>query len=91
MVYDFEVARLIVLKINTVGHHIWRKSYGSPVVNIYTVEESSLRKMPMISVASDTLQMLTTSSVRAISMDMFGLKPADSVLRYVLLYPTRLT
>ena len=68
-----------------VGQHIWRKSYGSPVVNIYRVEEGSLRKVPVISVASDTLNMLTGSSVLAISMEIFGLKPTDSVLQYVLI------
>lgn len=44
----------------------------------------------MISVASETLHMLTTSSVRVISMDMFGLKPAESVLQYVHLCATHL-
>ena len=73
-----------------VGHHIWRKSYGSPVVNIYAVEESSLRKVPMISVASETLQMLTGSSVRAINMDTFGLKPTDSALQYAFIHTTLL-
>ena len=69
----------------TVGHHIWHQSYGSPVVNIYTVEGGSLRKVPVVSVASETLKMLTGSSVVPISMDVFGLKPTDSVLQYVLI------
>lgn len=70
------------------GHPIWRKSYGSPVVNIYAVEEGSLRKIPMISVASETLKFLTESSALAIGMDV-GLKPAESVLQYVTI-PTTL-
>ena len=66
-----------------VGHHIWCKSYGSPVVNVYSVEEGSLRKLPVISVASETLKVLTGSSVLAISMDTLALKATDSVLQYV--------
>jgi hypothetical protein len=74
--------------VYSVGHHniIWSQSYGSPVVSIYAVEGGSLRKVPVVSVGSETLKMLSGSSTLPISMDMVGPKPTDSVLQYVLIY-----
>lgn len=69
-----------------IGHHIWSQSYGSPVVSIYAVEGGSLRKVPVVSVGSETLKMLTGSSTLPISMDTVRPKLADSVLQYVLVY-----
>ena len=74
-----------------VGHHIWSQSYGSPVVSIYAVEGGSLRKVPVVSVGSETLKMLTGSSTLPISMDMIRQKPMDSVLPYVLFHSIKLS
>ena len=54
-------------------------------MNVYSVEEGSIRKLPMINVAPETLKLLTKSSALAIRMDILGLKPTDSVLQYVLI------
>lgn len=70
----------------TVGHHIWNQSYGSPVVSIYAVEGGSLRKVPVVSVGSETLKMLAGSSTLPISMDVVRPKPTDSVFQYVLIH-----
>ena len=70
----------------TVGHHIWSHSYGSPVVSIYAVEGTSLRKVPVVSVGSETMKMLTGSSTLPIRVDMVRPKPTSSVLQYVLIY-----
>ena len=63
---------------------MWRKMYSSPVMGIYSVESGGLRKVPSISVAADSLGMLTGSSILAIRMDTFGIKASDSILQYVL-------
>ena len=53
---------------------------------IYSVESGGLRKVPSTSVAADTLNMLTRSSVLAIRTDTFGIKASDSVLQYVIVF-----
>ena len=45
------------------------------------MEGGALRKVPVFSVGSETLKMLTGSSTLPINMDMFGPKPSDSVLQ----------
>ena len=65
------------------GQDVWRRTYASPVMAIYSVENGNLRKLPSTSVAADTLSMLTGSSVLAIRTDTFGIKASDSVLQYV--------
>lgn len=63
------------------GHHLWRNVYGSPVVAIYSVVGGILRKIPVTTVAADTLNTLTGSSVLAIQAETFGIKATDSVLQ----------
>ena len=65
------------------GQRVWRQSYGSPVISIYSVEGGDLRKVAMTSVAADTLDLLTGSSVLAIRADTFGIKATDSSLQLV--------
>ena len=45
------------------------------------MEGGSLRKIPVVSVGSETLKMLTGSSTLPISMDMVRPKSTDSVLQ----------
>ena len=66
------------------GQSVWRGTYSSPVMAVYSVEGGGLRKVPSTSVAANSLSMLTGSSVLAFMTDTFGIKASDSILQYVL-------
>ena len=66
---------------SSLGHHFWRNIYGNPVVAMYSVIGGVLHKLPVTTVASDTLNTLTGSSVLAIQAETFGIKATDSVLQ----------
>ena len=60
---------------------MWRQTYGSPVVSVYSVEDGGLRKIPVTTVAADTLAHLSGSAILAIRADTFSIKATDHVLQ----------
>ena len=68
--------------LSLLGERMWQRTYGSPVVAIYTPEVGGeLRKVPMRSVGRETMGLLTESSVLAIRTNSAGIKPTDTVLK----------
>ena len=68
------------------GERIWKKSFDSPVVAIYSVEKagtigSHLRKVPMVSVGKETMAAITGSSALALKMDTDVMEPVDALLK----------
>ena len=61
---------------------MWQRTYSSPVVAIYTPEAGGeLRKVPIRTVARETMELITESSVLAIQTNTAAIKPTDTVLK----------
>jgi len=63
------------------GQQVWQQTYDSPVVAIYSPQGGELRQIPLTSVASSTLNLLTGSSVLAFRADTVGIKATDTVFQ----------
>lgn len=64
------------------GDRVWEKSFGSPVVGVYSLEGGqNLRKVPMTSLSHDTLHGITGSTALAIKNDISSLKATDAIMK----------
>ncbi|XP_019397368.1 PREDICTED: serine/threonine-protein kinase/endoribonuclease IRE2 isoform X1 [Crocodylus porosus] len=67
--YDYKMAHfsssgdgLVVTLDKESGEMLWMQNYGSPVVGIYTWHQDSLRRVPYLNVAMETMRYLTFHS-----------------------------
>ena len=74
------VVFMCILKLHT-GQQVWRHSFGSPVISVYSLDNRSLRKVPITTVASSTIDYLTGSSVLALRADTLSIKATDTILQ----------
>ena len=66
------------LSLSSTGEKIWRQMFSSPVVAIYTPElGGELRKVPMTTIARETMGLITETSVLAIRTNT----PTDTILK----------
>lgn len=64
------------------GDRVWEKSFGSPVVGVYSLEGGqNLRKVPMTSLSHETLHGITGSTALAIKNDISSLKATDVIMK----------
>ena len=57
---------------------MWRMSYNSPVVAVFMLEGWKLRKVPLYTVAVDSIDQLKESSALAIRTHAIGIKALDA-------------
>ena len=69
------------IPLSAAGDDVWRRTYASPVMAVFAVERGNLRRIPSLSVATDTLSALTGSAVLALRTHTFGIKASDSLLQ----------
>ncbi|MBN3274169.1 ERN1 endoribonuclease, partial [Polyodon spathula] len=74
--YDYKMAHfasngdgLVVTVDRDSGDMLWMQNYGSPVVGVYIWQQDSLRRIPLLNVAMETLRYLTfhSQSIRMMS------------------------
>ena len=60
------------------GLEVWRMSYNSPVMAVFVLESWKLRKVPLYTVAVESINLLKESSALAIRANAIGIKALDA-------------
>jgi hypothetical protein len=72
-----EILHIVIFYIK-LGLEMWRMSYNSPVVAVFMLEGWKLRKVPLYTVAVDSIDQLKESSALAIRTHAIGIKALDA-------------
>lgn len=64
-----------------IGREVWRVSYNSPVVGVFVLEGMAMRKVPLYTVALESIDVLRESAALALRANTVGIKAFDASLQ----------